>query len=63
MSSLIPDGDNPGQVWQDELNALVELKQDGWNGEVGPSTPYAEAPDQPGREVRGYVRRRNVHYV
>ncbi len=43
MSSLMTDGDNAKQLWQDEQNALVELMQDGWNVEVGPSTLYAEA--------------------
>jgi hypothetical protein len=45
MSSLITDGDNPEQVWQDEQTALVELKWDGWNVKVGPSTLCAEVPD------------------
>jgi len=61
MSLLITEGDNPKQVRQDEQTALSDLKRDGCNVEVGPSTPYAEAPDQPGREAWGYVLTRNVH--
>ena len=55
MSLLITDGDNSERVWQDEQSALVELKQDGWNVEVGPSTLHAEVAGQPIRRVRGYV--------
>ena len=51
----------PERVWRDEQTALAELKQDGWGVEVGPSTLHAEVPDQPGREVRGYVLRRSIH--
>ena len=58
---LITDDDDPERVWRDEESALLELMQEGWGVEVGPSTLHAEVPDQPGREVRGYVLRRSVH--
>ena len=51
----------PKRVWQDEQTALAELKQDGWSVEVGPSTLHARVPDQPSRQVWGYVLRPSVH--
>jgi len=58
---LIMDDDDPERIWQDGESALLELKREGWTVEVEPSTLHAEIPDQPGREVRGYVLRRSVH--
>jgi hypothetical protein len=58
---LITDDDDPKRVCQDEQTALVELKQDGWSVEVGPSALHAEVPGAPVRRVRGYVLRWSVH--
>ena len=58
---LITDDDEPERLWQDEDSAPADLKQEGWNVEVGPSTLRTEVPNQPGRQVWGYVLARSVH--
>ncbi len=51
--------DDPARVWDEEANALSDLKAEGWRIE-GPFEMKPQFPDMPPLRARGYTLRRSV---